>query len=186
VGVLGSYEQFPPRAVTAKDGRPLLSWRVLLLPYLGEEELFQQFKLDEPWDSPHNKRLLAKMPSVYAPVRKGKEPHSTFFQVFAGEGTIFEGTRGSRIADIRDGTAQTIIVVQAAEAVPWTKPVDLHYDAKKPISKLGGMFKDGFHFALADGTVHFAKKDFDEKTIRLAIIRNDGFGVDVRPLIADK
>lgn len=165
--------QFPPAAVIARDGRPLLSWRVLLLPYLGEEELFKEFKLDEPWDSVHNKKLLARMPKVYAPVRpQGKDPHTTVYLVLNGPGTIFEGVRACRIADITDGTSNTILIVEAAEAVPWTQPADLPYDAKKPLPKLGGTFPDGFFSVFADGAAHFLKKNPKEEVLRALISRN--------------
>lgn len=174
-GYLGDNGTFPPAAAYDKDGKPLLSWRVLLLPFVGEKDLFQQFKLDELWDSPNNKKLLAKMPKVYAPVRgKGKTLHSTFYQVFTGKKTIFEGTRGSRLVDIRDGTSNTILFVEAGEAVPWTKPADLDFDEKKPLPKLGGMFPDGFNFARADGSVSFCPRRFNELVMRLMIMRNDG------------
>src|SRR5205823_2150780 len=58
-------QRLPPAAVRDPEGRPLLSWRVLLLSYLGDEDLFLQFRLDEPWDSPHNRTLLPRMPDVY-------------------------------------------------------------------------------------------------------------------------
>src|SRR5438270_7091043 len=107
---IGEYGHFPPAAAYSKDGRPLLSWRVLLLPYLDEDKLFREFKLDQPWDSAHNKKLLARMPEVYAAPRgKTKEAHATFYQVFTGKGTVFEGQRGTRIVDIADGTSNTIL-----------------------------------------------------------------------------
>ena len=100
---------FPPAAVYSKDGKPLLSWRVLLLPYLEQNDLFRQFKLDEPWDGPTNKKLLAKMPEIYAiPRDKAKQSHATAYQVFTGAGTIFPGPKASRVADITDGTSNTI------------------------------------------------------------------------------
>src|SRR5262249_14951896 len=79
-----TYKQLPPAAICdKKTGRPLLSWRVLLLPYLEQEPLFMQFKTDEPWDGPTNKKLLEKMPPVYAPVGvTTKEAHATFYRGF--------------------------------------------------------------------------------------------------------
>jgi hypothetical protein len=84
--------QLPPAVVTDKTGRPLYSWRVLLLPFLHEESLFNQFHLDEPWDSEHNKTLIEKMPAVYrSPYERGSgRPGFTFYQVFVGPGTAFE------------------------------------------------------------------------------------------------
>ena len=130
---------FPPAFKADKDGKPLLSWRVLILPYLEEDELYQQFHLDEPWDSEHNKKLIDKMPDVY------KSPNSslagegkTNYLTVRGEKTIFSGGKGARIADIADGTSNTIMVVEAADekAVPWTKPDDFEYDENNPLKGL--------------------------------------------------
>jgi hypothetical protein len=168
-------DRFPPGALLSKDGKPLLSWRVLLLPYLGQKDLYKEFHLDEPWDSTHNKKLLAKMPPVFAPVgSSSKETDATFYQVFVGKGTMFDDPKGVRIRDIPDGTINTAMQVEGADAVPWTKPADLAYAADKALPKLGGLFKEGFHLTTADGFVRFVKKDFDEKLMRAVITRAGG------------
>src|SRR5262249_16313606 len=103
---------------------PLLSWRVAILPYMGQRALYQKFRLDEPWDSKHNKKLLAQMPKVFAPVcGTTEEPYSTFYQVFVGKGAPFNGTLAPHLRDsFPEGTAQTFLIIEAATAVPWTKP----------------------------------------------------------------
>ena len=87
--------QLPPAVVYDRDGKPLYSWRVLLLPYVEENQLYNEFHLDEPWDSPNNKPLLARMPKIYAPPRSGppKEPYATYYQVFDGPGAAFDSDK---------------------------------------------------------------------------------------------
>jgi hypothetical protein len=168
---------FPPAwALFSRDGTPLLSWRVAILPFLGYKELYESFKRDEPWDGDHNRKLLAKMPDVYAPVRNApKQKYATYYQVFTGKGTAFEGMRGLRIpASFPDGTANTLLIVEAGEVVPWTKPADLPYDLNQALPKVGGLFKDGFHAALADGSVRWVRGTIGEQTLRAAITRDDG------------
>jgi hypothetical protein len=169
----------PPHAVYSRDGTPLLSWRVLLLPYLGEGDLFDEFRLDEPWDGPHNARLLARRPAAYAAPGWWPPggPHGTLYQVFVGRGAAFEGRTGMRWPqDFPDGTSNTILVVEAGEAVPWTKPEDLPYDPDLPLPKLGGLrFGRGvFTAGMADGFVFSVGKNVSEETLRAAITRNGG------------
>ncbi len=166
----------PPHALFDKGGRPLLSWRVLLLPHLDEEKLYRQFKLDEPWDSPHNKNLLEQMPDVYLhPIPAAREePFSTNFQVFVGKGAAFEGQRGLRIPwNFPDGTSNTILIAEAARAVPWTKPEDLAYAPDQPLPKLGGFIRGGgFYAALGDASVEQFLQETSEATLRAFITRN--------------
>ena len=162
------FGHFPPAVVTSADGRPLYSWRVAILPFLEQEGLYREFKLDAPWDSPHNRKLLAKMPPVFA--LQGvptKEPGSTFLQLVVGPGTPFGGKNPPKLpGDFPGGTSNTLLIVTAAEAVPWTKPADLAYDPKGPLPKLGRQLSAGTPVALADGSVRFLEPALDEKMLR--------------------
>jgi hypothetical protein len=166
----------PAAALTAKDGKPWLSWRVAVLPLLEQESLYKRFRLDEPWDSPHNKLLVAGMPKVFAPVHAGgQEPYTTFYQVFTGKGAPFEGGKGPRMpANFPKGTSNIFLIVEGGAPVPWTQPVDLAYDPKGPLPKLGGLFPDGFSAVFADGGAFFISKDTDEAALRAGIMPAQG------------
>jgi hypothetical protein len=161
-----------PRDITDKDGRPLLSWRVAILPYLEEERLYKQFKLDESWDSPNNKKLIEKMPKVYAPVRVKAKAGETFYQGFAGPKALFDLTVKPftlRAISEQNGTSNTIAVVEAGEPVVWTKPENLAFNEKLPLPKLGGLFDGDFHALFCDGSVRRFKKTVPEVTLKRAI-----------------
>ena len=168
-----------PTDIADKDAEPLLSWRVTILPYIGEEKLYKQFKLDEPWDSDTNKKLIEKMPKIYAPVRVKAKAGETFYQTFSGEDALF-GPKNKPLfpASIPDGTSQTAMVVEAGEPVIWSQPVDLPFDEKKPLPKLGGLFDGNFHVVMCDGSVKFLKKNPDEKWMKLVVMPADGSVID--------
>jgi hypothetical protein len=141
-----------------------LSWRVAILPYIEEAPLYKQFKLDEPWDSEHNKKLIAKMPAIYAPPGDRGQPGHTYYRAFTGKDAVFttqfpatpgQLVRGRSLAHITDGTTNTVMVAEAAEAVIWTKPDELVFDPKGPLPRLGGIFREGANLLRGDGTVIF-------------------------------
>jgi hypothetical protein len=153
---------FPSAAICDRDGKPLLSWRVAILPYLEQPELYNQFHLDEPWDSDHNKRLLEKMPQIFtSPGQDGGKPGMTRYVVPTGKETVFATPDEAMQFNFADGTSKTIIVVEAepGKAVPWTKPDDLAIDLEKPHAGLKDSRPGGFWAAFGDGAVHLIPAD---------------------------
>ncbi len=157
---------FPPNAkARGADGHSGLSWRVHILPYIDQVELYRRFKLDEAWDSPHNIQLLKEMPQVFAPVTvlgesSGAKPFHTLYAAPVGEKTIFGGEKPVSFSMITDGTSNTILFVELApeHAIPWTSPEEYRFDPKAPAAKLNvreGKTLTGF----ADGSVRRLQPD---------------------------
>lgn len=198
------------QAICRPNGRQLLSWRVAVLPFLDDSDakaIYQQFKLDEPWDSPSNYPLLAKMPKVFqSPGMEAPENH-TYFQVFV-TGTGYEKGKfrplwnpcgpmnhAGSFSTIPDGPAATILLAEAGRPVPWTKPEDIIVDQSIEDDQRGFDFKvDMFKFkpgyvyfnvVMADGSVramtesmYVDRNKFMKKLIRPFIGYQDGEPID--------
>jgi hypothetical protein len=162
-----------------KTSKPILSWRVHILPFIEEDDLYKQFKLDEPWDSENNIKLVDKMPKIYAPVRGKAEKNETFYQMFVGERTMLD-PKGIKLtlANITDGLSNTFMVAEGGKPVTWTKPDDLPFDGKT-IPKLGGMFDGEFNVLMGDGSVKRIPKKIDPDVLKFSIDRADGQPVDL-------
>ena len=179
---------FPARFSKNDDDEPLLSWRVYILPYMEENDLYEQFHLDEPWDSEHNKTLIEKLPRCYVHPRALPEEGKTVFVVPAGEGSIMVDPedsgrpKGMRLEDVLDGTSRTGVIFETDEenAVVWTKPDD--FDWKKiddPVGALfGGWSGDGVNVALADGSVQFISHEKLRELLDKLITTADGEFID--------
>jgi prepilin-type processing-associated H-X9-DG protein len=166
--------RFPPAVIRDRNGKALYSWRVAILPYLEQQSLYHQFKLDEPWDSPHNRALLPSMPMMFdEPLAPSPDHTTTFYQVVVGPGTAYDDEKGPRITTYVDGTPNVILVVEAADPVPWTKPADLTFTPNGPLPRLGGHYSRGFNAAMADGSVRFLHLG-DDNLLRDLLQRNTG------------
>ncbi|MEZ6140711.1 MAG: DUF1559 domain-containing protein [Zavarzinella sp.] len=170
-----------PGNVVDKKGAPLLSWRVLLLPYIEEDTLFKEFKLDEPWDSKHNIKLLEKMPKVYqSPRVKTEKPGYTVYQRFFGPKTAFPDHNSQmKITSFQDGTSNTLMTFEGARAVPWTKPEDPTVDAKNGVPDQSGPYFNGtVSVGMGDGSVRTVRwKTIDKDVLRYLIDPADGMVV---------
>ncbi|MDB5313650.1 MAG: hypothetical protein JWO38_7852 [Gemmataceae bacterium] len=177
----GAYGRLPPVAWGTKveNGRQTgnLSWRVAILPFIEQAALYQQFHHDEPWDSPHNRRLIPQMPKTYASPRAAAEPGKTYYKVFVGGGAIFDrGPQGSLpLVLIPDGSSNTIMIAEGGDPVVWTKPDDFEFDPKKDLPKLALPGTNGINVAMADGSVRYVDLGrVSEKTLKHAIQAHDG------------
>jgi hypothetical protein len=179
-----------PAGILTTNNRVGLSWRVQLLRFLDKQDLYNQFKLDEPWDSEHNKKLIDKMPEVYATPGVKTPRGYTHVRSFVAIGETHiafipnpEHRRdkrlrpaggsavGRRKSGINDGTSWTLMMAEAAEAVPWTKPGELEYDPAKPLPKLG-VLPGGFLGVMCDGRVVLFPEDLPPDTLRALITIN--------------
>ena len=191
---------YPPAAILDKDGKPLLSWRVAILPYMegtyinssepfdggkrinNPKELYDLFKLDEPWDGPNNKKLIGKFPDLYrAPYNVMSYSQSsvgkTVTLAVVGKGGIFDPSKKTvSDGDVRDGVKQTLLLLQveeAGQAVYWSKPADVALTADGKLPADGPNFARRFAVVYGDASAHTLVNGLDAKTL-LGIISRDG------------
>ncbi len=164
-----TFKMFPFPAGTSElpaERKGKLSWRVHLLPFIDQAPLYEQFKLDEPWDSPHNKALLDKMPDVYK-LSDDAKPGYTQYVAPAGKGFVIDGDKSRSFRDVTDGASNSIIVltVKPDKAEPWTKPGGFDLDPAKAGEILGGV-DGGFLALFADGRVLTLDPQLDAKDLK--------------------
>jgi prepilin-type processing-associated H-X9-DG protein len=191
--------KLPPAYIADDNGKPLHSWRVLLLPYIQEHALFEQIRLHEPWDSPHNRQFHSRMPELYRCPSAGQDRAKgiTSYMVVvdnaAKDGelgrTIFSpgklrGERGYEggvsFGAISDGTSNTIFVVEVAGSTTnWMNPTDLQLRDQVAInaSKDGGCIscehKGGANVAMADGSVRRLDEKLSPQILKKLLVRDN-------------
>jgi len=180
----------PADKYRGKDGKHHLSWRVHILPYVEEMKLYDEFHLDEPWDSPHNRKLIAKIPDIYKsrsfdiPAKVKVKPGHTTFLAPVGEKTVFGGPASTKFPQITDGTSNTVLLVEVKpeEAVPWTAADDYAFDPKNPAAGLLIGTDGRWLCAFADGSVGQLRGDIPPETFLHLFQINDGHVIDRRKL----
>jgi hypothetical protein len=171
-----AYAKFPQNIVDG-DGKPLLSWRVAILPFLEEVELYEKFKLNEPWDSDHNRELLAEMPEFLKTTDELTEAGKTVWSRPTGE--KFIGSC-SRFREITDGTSNTILIIGTTPeaAVHWTQPADLKPNPEKISEGIFSEIQTTTIAAMADASGMKFSDDTTDETLSLLLMHNDGNVVD--------
>jgi hypothetical protein len=173
-----AHHTFPAVANFDQQGKPLLSWRVHLLPFLNQEALYKEFHLDEPWDSDHNKKLIPRMPKVFQcpPGRTALEGKATCLVPVGAAFMFTGGPAGIKITEVTDGTSNTILLVNVDEehAVVWTRPSDWNYDPQHPTAGLRSHGGRGFTVAFADASVRLLPVTTDKKVLHALLTRNGG------------
>ncbi len=181
---------FPPAQSTDPlGGKPgmgglhKISWRVRILPYIEQSYLLSQYREDEPWDGPNNSKLLQMMPKTYKlPGDETAPPGYTYYQVFvsnpsASRRPIFSTDSKDRVTLAMitngNGTANTIMIVEGATPVPWTKPEDIPFDDNGPAPTLGTHYGNGYNALFADGHVEYLPSTLPGKTLKACIAFNN-------------
>jgi len=190
------YKSFPPAYTVDQSGKPLHSWRVLILPFIEHKGIYDKIRLDEPWDSEYNSQFHSlEMNRFHCPSDKQRgarshlgKPFSKLhrdelncnYSVVIGEQTIFPGSRHVAINQIKDGTSNTILVVERIFPVCWMDPThEITFDdaclgVNVSIYGLGSGHKGGCNAALADGSVHFISETIEPETLKAALTKAGG------------
>ena len=180
-----TYKSFPPAFVLGPDGKPWHSWRVLILPFLEEQLLFEKYRFDEPWNGPNNSKRLAKRPEAFAcrshdgVINVSK--WQTSYVAVIGPETVWPGTTTIQNEEIADGTSNTAFVVEVREAgIPWMAPDDLSFEeaSHSPTATIGrhpgSLHTGGAHILLGDGTVRFVNSELNPEIWKALWTRDGG------------
>ena len=180
---------YPPAFIPDKNGKPMHSWRVLLLPYLDRNDLYWQYRFDEPWDSPNNRQVTDVALAVYrCPTQPDSREPTTCYMMVVGPHTISDGPHSRKVTEIRDGLTLTILLVEVADSgVGWAEPKDLSFDqldfkingSKRP--GIGSHHSGGANVAFGDGSVRFLQDTTDPQRIRAMLTIDGGEKITEEP-----
>lgn len=190
-----TYRSLPPAYVADENGKRLHSWRVLLLPFLGEQPLYDQYDFSQPWNGPRNKKLLDRMPSVYAcpsDMQRGRRPWTSYVAI-TGPSTAWPGSTAATFSDFQDGIANTVLVAEiGGQEIPWLEPRDVPLDAALKLLVAGEpgfggnhqhqsflyRYLKGRNVVFADGRVKFVEHGLDRQVWSALLGKDDGVAWD--------
>ena len=170
------YGSLPPAHTIDAEGKPLHSWRTLILPFMEQEPLYNRIDLSKPWDDPANKvAFAAATPGYMCPSVNCPDTHTVYMAV-AVPGGCFKPTESRKLSEITDSHSSTLMVIEVDEkqAVHWMSPTD-SVDLTFPRPDKGASLphQRGFQAAFVDFSVHYLRGDIKPETIR-ALITIDG------------
>jgi hypothetical protein len=171
-----TYKRFPGGGQPDPQTKSLLSWRVQILPFIEQKQLYDEFHHDEPWDSEHNIKLLPRMPATYKHPQSSAGPGMTVYQMSVGENLAGEDGRGIKFSEILDGSSNTVLMVETTDeaAVPWTKPADINPLAdREKLRYTRGLLQA----ALVDGSVQNLPANIPAERFKALLTRNQGDSV---------
>ena len=175
------YHALPPAYTVDADGKPLHSWRTLILPFVEQLDRYKSIDLTKPWDDPANADALKTVPYVYRCPGVALPPNFTSYLGIVGSNACFHPTAPRAFSEITDGTTETLMVIEVAQehAVHWMAPHDaseemvLNFGNDGKLAHIGGT-----QAALADGSVRFLSENLNTETLRalISIAGNDRVG----------
>lgn len=171
-----TFNHLPKPAITDDSGKPLLSWRVKILPFIEQQALYEQFHLDEPWDSPHNLTLIEQMPETFKTPSMPLPPGQTNYRLAFGPGCLFSQIDEEvKFREVRDGLSNTIMALEtdASDATIWTKP-DIDFGLYQNPPQHFNQLRNGSNVLMSDGSVRFLPTTINGKDVQAAMTRAGG------------
>ena len=162
----------PPAYTVDAYGKPLHSWRTLILPYLEEGQLYKAIDLTKPWDDPANDQARHTQVLAYCCPSTDCAPNQTTYLALVGPEACFQASRGRRFSEFVDGASRTLMVIEAPKdhCVEWMAPTDADEQLLleiEPDSRL--VHTGGFDAVFVDGHVQFLSADLSAD-IRRALV----------------
>jgi len=175
------YDTFPPAYIADESGKPIHSWRVLILPFLEYSSLYDQYDFSEPWDGPNNSKLLDSLPEPYGCPAQD-HGNATSYLAIVGPRTAWLGDQGRKESEFKNELSQTVLVLEASsEKIPWMEPRDFDFESAlksvqatkrgRPAVHHEERYQEWFfkidagrNVMFADGTVRGVSDSLDQET----------------------
>jgi hypothetical protein len=181
------YGTYPPPVVLDANGTPLYSWRVLILPFMGNDDLYKRFELSKPWNSPTNQSLLKDMPTEFSSPNSpdASGTFETNYVLLTGPGTLFPP---SGPLSRTQAEKNTILLVETNNMCSWTQPGDINSGrglrvGKKAMVDVGGLHQGSFTAMTTDEEGLRIPSDVPQAVLDALVTPNGSENVDVSTFI---